>query len=578
MSLTKVSYSMIAGAPANILDYGADSTGATDSSAAITAALAASNTVFIPKGTFLITSNITIPGANITLFGEGDTSVISYSGNNRRIICNQDNFTMSSFMVDGNKPDVGWETSNNYDFGLRVGDQAAARVNGIKVLDMTFKDIGLDGLYIDNCANVLVNDGCKFINCRRWGIVLDGGIYGTSFVTINAKFFDCDFATGPVGKVYPLGAIDLEPYDTGFNCNWCVIDGAVCKYGDIRVVPSAPGTVTNTTIKNCTVIEADIRVFNVQEDVVFENNNIISSGNNRMRIDYTSDTVPTQATVKTTSVKNSLVQSFQTNGRANWLPRDFVAISDGTYNNNGVGSTGYASMNIDGNLVSVSTFSASSGTLPVQAVTFATSATISTGDVVFVALQVDRTDSNADDVGTSWMRMSFGPLDRRTSLKKGRGQWLLYCVESDAAYSSPSMLVGISAAATLTAGVNIQVNRAFAFINPTTIDISELIASYTPGVKTVNPYTGPTLDAINMDFVIATAASAQNIDTINGGVIGKRLSLTTTSGNAVTLRDTSVSGGNIKLISGNTYVLDLGASTNAITLMFHSDNFFYQVS
>ena len=578
MSLTKVSYSLITGAPANILDYGADATGTADSSTAITLALAASDAVFIPKGTFLITSNITIPRANITLFGDGDSSVISYSGNNRRIICNQDNFTMSSFMVDGNKPDVGWETTNNYDFGLRVGDGAAARVYGIKVLDMTFKDIGLDGLYIDNCGNVLVNDGCKFINCRRWGIVLDGGVYGTSFVTINAKFFDCDFAPGPVGKVYPLGAIDLEPYDTGFNCNWCVIDGAVSKYGDIRVVPSTPGTVTNTTIKNCTVIEADIRVFNVQEDVVFENNNILSSSNNRMRIDYTADSLPTQATVKTTSVKNSLVQSFQTNGRANWLPRDFVAVSDGTYSTNGVGSTGYASMNIDGSLVNVSTFSSASGVLPVQAVTLATTATIGTGDVVFVALQVDRTDNNANDVGTSWMRMSFGPLDRRTSLKKGRGQWLLYCVESDAAYSSPSMLVGISAASALTAGVDIQINRAFAFINPTTLDISELVASYTPGVKTVNPYTGPTLDAYNSDFVIVTSASPQNIDTINGGVVGKRLSLTTSSGNAVTLRDTTASAGNIKLISASSFILDLGASTNAITLMYYSDNFWYQVS
>lgn len=578
MALTKVSYSMIVGAPANILDFGADATGASDSSAAITAALAASDTVFIPEGTFLITSNITIPRANITLFGEGDTSVISYSGNNRRIICNQDNFTMSSFLVDGNKPNVGWETTNNFDFGLRVGDGAASRVNGIKVLDMTFKDIGLDGLYIDNCGNVLVNDGCKFINCRRWGIVLDGGVHGTSFVTINAKYFDCDFATGPVGKVYPLGAIDLEPYDTGFNCNWCVVDGAVCKVGDIRVVPSAPGTVTNTTIKNCTVIDADIRVFSVQEDVVFENNNIISSSTNGMQIDYVADFVVTQATVKTTTVKNSRTQSFQTNGRANWLPRDFVAVSDGAYTSNGVGSTGYAEMNIDGSLVSISTFSSPSGVTPVQAVTLSTTATINTGDIVFVALQVDRTDGNADDVGANWLRMSFGPLDRRTQLKKGKGQWVLYSVRSEAGYSNPSMLVGISASGALTAGVDIQINRAFAFINPTTLDISELVASYTPGVKKVDPYTGPTLDAHNMDFVIATAASAQNIDTINGGVVGKRLSLTTSSGNAVTLRDTSVSGGNIKLISGSTYVLDLGASTNAITLMYYSDNFWYQVS
>ena len=39
MSLTKASYSMITGASQNVLDYGADPTGATDSTAAIAAAI-----------------------------------------------------------------------------------------------------------------------------------------------------------------------------------------------------------------------------------------------------------------------------------------------------------------------------------------------------------------------------------------------------------------------------------------------------------------------------------------------------------------------------------------------------------
>ena len=40
MSLTKVSYSMITGAPVNILDYGADPTNTTDSTTAINLAIA----------------------------------------------------------------------------------------------------------------------------------------------------------------------------------------------------------------------------------------------------------------------------------------------------------------------------------------------------------------------------------------------------------------------------------------------------------------------------------------------------------------------------------------------------------
>ena len=49
MALTKVSYSMITGAPVNVLDYGADATGLTDSSAAIQAAIDA-----VPEGGELV--------------------------------------------------------------------------------------------------------------------------------------------------------------------------------------------------------------------------------------------------------------------------------------------------------------------------------------------------------------------------------------------------------------------------------------------------------------------------------------------------------------------------------------------
>lgn len=61
MSLTKASYSMINGAPANVLDYGADSTGVADSSAAFTAAFAVSNAVYVPQGSYKLVTKITIP-------------------------------------------------------------------------------------------------------------------------------------------------------------------------------------------------------------------------------------------------------------------------------------------------------------------------------------------------------------------------------------------------------------------------------------------------------------------------------------------------------------------------------------
>jgi len=61
MSLTKVTFSMISGAVANVLDFGADPTGATDSRTAIQNAVNAAKEVFFPPGEYLVSSSINLP-------------------------------------------------------------------------------------------------------------------------------------------------------------------------------------------------------------------------------------------------------------------------------------------------------------------------------------------------------------------------------------------------------------------------------------------------------------------------------------------------------------------------------------
>ena len=70
MSLTKVSYSMITGAVANVIDYGADPTGATSSQAAFVAAFATGNAIYVPRGTYLVTGSLVLPYTK-TMFGDG---------------------------------------------------------------------------------------------------------------------------------------------------------------------------------------------------------------------------------------------------------------------------------------------------------------------------------------------------------------------------------------------------------------------------------------------------------------------------------------------------------------------------
>lgn len=77
MTLTKASYSMITGAPVNILDFGADSTGAVDSSPAIQAAIlqtyaAGGGAIYCPAGEYRLNTTVTFPeDYYITFYGDG---------------------------------------------------------------------------------------------------------------------------------------------------------------------------------------------------------------------------------------------------------------------------------------------------------------------------------------------------------------------------------------------------------------------------------------------------------------------------------------------------------------------------
>jgi len=81
MGLTKVTYSMIEGAAANVLDFGADPTGVVDSAAAIQAAVNASQAVFFPVGTYKLTAQITVSKSTaFAIYGEGiGNSILSWT-------------------------------------------------------------------------------------------------------------------------------------------------------------------------------------------------------------------------------------------------------------------------------------------------------------------------------------------------------------------------------------------------------------------------------------------------------------------------------------------------------------------
>lgn len=84
MALTKATYSMIQGAPVNVLDYGAVGNGIANDTAAVQAAVNTNKSIYFPKGVYLVDS-IIVPasargavytGAGFYHYGDSDQTVI----------------------------------------------------------------------------------------------------------------------------------------------------------------------------------------------------------------------------------------------------------------------------------------------------------------------------------------------------------------------------------------------------------------------------------------------------------------------------------------------------------------------
>lgn len=137
MSLTKATYSMIDGAPANVLDFGAVGDGVTDNSAAFVSALqSGAGNVYVPAGTYAFTSNLSATlTSNVVLFGPGK---ILYTGTTGNLLPLMTVETAGySFTVDG----LSFDGADKISSGLRVYNTAAVVLNTLPnctINDCTF--------------------------------------------------------------------------------------------------------------------------------------------------------------------------------------------------------------------------------------------------------------------------------------------------------------------------------------------------------------------------------------------------------------------------------------------------------
>lgn len=218
MPLTKVTYSMIQGAPVNALDYGAIGDGVADDTAAIqaanNAAASAGKNLFIPAGTYKCTGLT----ATTSWYGEIGTT-LKYSGTAYIQFIqatNIDNIIFRDLIIDGNcsADPVSWSSSNYNSFTGASGITIISSDNP-SIINCHSQNTVQHGFKIDACTNGLLfgcttkrsrgsfgdgfyNNsviglniiGCKAYDFTRIGFVVD--TYGTSPLTsYDIKMSDC---------------------------------------------------------------------------------------------------------------------------------------------------------------------------------------------------------------------------------------------------------------------------------------------------------------------------------------------------------------------------------------------------
>lgn len=183
MSLTKATYSMIVGAPANILDFGADPTGINDSTTAIQTALdSGAKMVVFPQGTYLTTGvEIKNTSAVEQLVGIGAPELKLDSGTNRTALTVSKNYVNVSDVV---LISSGSKTDGNATVGIKQSTGVAyTSYTNIRMADFSSRAIQIRQCVYSQFNNLVIYNS-------NYGLSLEavGGIPCTT-VTINEAYF-----------------------------------------------------------------------------------------------------------------------------------------------------------------------------------------------------------------------------------------------------------------------------------------------------------------------------------------------------------------------------------------------------
>jgi parallel beta-helix repeat protein len=159
MSLTKVSYAMIQGAPVNVLDFGAVGNGVANDTAAIQAALnSGSLYVFVPQGTYKIATTLTIP-SGVEIFGCGNSSVLSLAADTTMLTTTGSNVVIRDIRLNGNSSTYN-DPNNNAIYvnwvsvagsNCKISDVSIINIAGAGVIGLASSTTASSDVWIENC-------------------------------------------------------------------------------------------------------------------------------------------------------------------------------------------------------------------------------------------------------------------------------------------------------------------------------------------------------------------------------------------------------------------------------------------
>lgn len=309
MSLTKVTYSMIEGAPVNVLDFGAVGDGVTDDTAAIQAAvnaLSANSCLVFPAGTYMVSNNIVSTTSDVSVLGYGAKIVQTGTFKTTLRFNSVSNIDVRGIWF------VGKGTEYN---------AASSSWNGVAAV------------YFSSCTNVSVSD-CYMTNHSggsiRWGGSADGfrftnnkivGIGTAGGITPGGNNGDVaisGFASSADDNII-IADNDISEHCFGIGLSRgsnCVISGNV-----IHDIPGQHGVylaeqsgivIVNNTLENIELIGiknqlADLVSLTTATDISISNNIIKDVGGSGIGVGATSGAAPLGSYAENVSITNNVI-------------------------------------------------------------------------------------------------------------------------------------------------------------------------------------------------------------------------------------------------------------------------------